>query len=436
MTLVAEVTVIAPIPSGTMLRFLWQISLLLLLAVVLGRLAVRCRLPALAGELSAGVLLGPSVLGALWPGLGEALAFGQPQQQHLLEAVGQVGVLLLVGITGMHVDLGLARGRSATVSKVSAAGFVLPFAIGIPVALCIPAALVPDGADRATFALFIGIVLGISAIPVIARTLLDMDLLHRDIGQLTMCAVMLNDTAGWVLLAVVSGIATAGLHAHTLLTTAAGLLAAVAGALLLRPLARSVLRRTTGGGPTTGVVCVLVLLGATGTQALGLEAVFGAFVVGLVLSHGRLVRMELLVPLRTTVLAVLSPVFFALAGLRMDLTSLAHWPVLATGAVVLIAAVVGKFAGAYLGARLSRLSHWEGLALGAGMNARGVVEIVIAMVGLRLGLLSPEIYTVVVLIAIVTSLMAPPVLRWAMARVTETEAETSRSARLHLNTTR
>jgi Kef-type K+ transport system membrane component KefB len=137
-----------------------------------------------------------------------------------------------------------------------------------------------------------------------------------------------------------------------------------------------------------------------------------------------------LTPLRTVVLSVLAPLFMATAGLRMDLTALADPQVLVAAIALLTVAIVGKFAGAYLGARTSRLSHWEGIALGAGMNARGVVEVVVATTGLRLGVLSIATYTVIVLIAVVTSVMGPPILRRAMSRVEQTESETERELAL------
>jgi Kef-type K+ transport system membrane component KefB len=139
----------------------------------------------------------------------------------------------------------------------------------------------------------------------------------------------------------------------------------------------------------------------------------------------------LLAPLRAVVLGVLAPIFLASAGLRMDLTTLVRPEVAALGVSALAVAILGKFAGAYLGARTSRLSGWEALALGAGMNARGVVEVVLAMVGLRLGVLTTATYTVVVLVAVVTSVMAPPVIKFAMARIEPTPEE-ERRRRLHL----
>jgi hypothetical protein len=178
-------------------------------------------------------------------------------------------------------------------------------------------------------------------------------------------------------------------------------------------------------GPTVATAVVIILAGAVTTAALGLEPIFGAFIAGTVISASRIAQRQL-AALRTLVLSVLAPLFLATAGLRVDVTVLARPMVALTALVVALVAIFGKFAGAYAGARLRRLGRWEGVALGAGMNARGVVEVVIALTGLRLGVLNTTTYTIVVLVALVTSVMAPPVLRHAMARITQTDEELAR----------
>jgi Kef-type K+ transport system membrane component KefB len=427
---------LAPVPplgAHQLLVFLVQVGVLLLLALLLGRLAVRFGMPAVVGELCAGVLLGPSILDHLAPGLSGWLLPKDAGQFHLLDAVGQIGVLLLVGITGMHLDFGLVRRRGVTATRVSVAGLVIPLGLGIGCGYLLPVSLLAR-ADRHVFALFLGVAMCVSAIPVIAKTLLDMRLMHRDIGQLTLAAATVDDAFGWLMLSVVSAMATTGLRAGAVTRSLLYLAFVVVFAVAVgRPVVRWVLRlaaRSTEDGPTVGVVVVLLVLSAAGTHALGLEAVFGAFLCGILIgSVGELDRARL-ASLRGLTLAVLAPVFFAIAGLRMDLTALGRPAVLLTALVVLLVAILGKFAGAYLGARLSHLSRWEALALGAGMNARGVIEVIVAMVGLRLGVLDTGMYTVIVLVAVVTSLMAPPTLRYAMRRIEVTDDETAREAAL------
>ncbi|MDG9723629.1 MULTISPECIES: cation:proton antiporter [unclassified Streptomyces] len=416
------------IPHDTLLVFLLQLSVLLLLALALGRLAARFKMPAIVGELLAGVIVGPSVLSHAWPALADWLLPKDPGQMHLLDAVGQVGVVLLVGITGMELKFDLVRRRRLTAVRVSLAGLLLPLALGVGAGFLLPASIQSDDKSPTVFALFLGVAMCVTAIPVIAKTLMDMNLLHRDIGQLTLAAGVIDDIVGWFLLSIVSAMATAGLSTGTVATSLLYPMGVVLAAWLLgRPLVKAALRaagRSASPVPTVATVALIVLLGGAATQALHLEAVFGAFVCGaLVGTSGELDR-EKLAPLRTTVLAFLAPVFFATAGIRMDLSALAEPTVLAAACAVLAVAILGKFAGAYAGAKMSGLGRWEGIALGAGMNSRGVIEVVVAMVGLQLGVLGAEAYTIIILVAIVTSLMAPPVLRVAMARIDESaEAE-------------
>ncbi|MER5755689.1 cation:proton antiporter [Streptomyces sp. NPDC002088] len=405
---------VAPLSADSVLSFLLQAGALLATAVILGRLAQRVGLPAIVGELSAGVLLGPSVFGALgvWDG-------PSTEELHLLDAAGLLGVLLLVGCSGTELDLRMVRKRGGTAAKISAGGLLIPLVLGVSAGFVIPLSLISGSADRTVVALFLGVAMCVSAIPVIAKTLLDMNLLHRTVGQLTLTASVIDDIFGWMMLSVVSAMATTGLRTGTVVGSVIAISTVVLiAAFVLRPLAKVALRR----GPVLGPVVVIILLGAAGTQALDLEAVFGAFVCGVVIASV-LPRPEALAPLRKVVLAVLAPLFFALAGLRMDLTALADPKVAAVAASILVLAVVGKFIGAGIGALASGLTRWEALACAAGMNARGVIEVIVAMAGLRLGVLNSSAYTSIVLVAIVTSLMAPPLLRWAMNRVEHTAEE-------------
>jgi Kef-type K+ transport system membrane component KefB len=403
------------------LVFLVQVGLLLLLATVLGRLAAKLSLPAVVGELLAGVVVGPSLLGHIVPDIQHWLFPAQAEQAHLLDVVGQIGVLLLVGITGAHLDLNMVRRRGATAVKISLAGLLIPLALGIGVAFLLPANMMAGSTTRPTFAVFLGVAMCVSAIPVIAKTLADMNLTHRDIGQLTLTAGMVDDAVGWFLLSVVSAMAAGGVHGWKVALSVGYLISfVVLAALVGRPLVRwafRLARRSSDSGPSVVTAVVAIIAGAAITQSLGLEAVFGAFVAGVLVGAPGVGEPARLASMRTIVMWVFAPIFLATAGLRMDLTALAIPSVALAAVVVLALAIIGKFAGAYIGARASRLTRREGLALGAGMNARGVVEVVVALVGLRLGVISSATYTVIVLVAIVTSVMAPPLLRRAMAGV-------------------
>lgn len=421
---------VAPIGAHAMLVLLVQLGLLLGLALGLGRVAVRLGMPAVVGELAAGVLVGPSVLAHLAPAVSSWLFPHIAAQQHLLDAVGQLGVLLLVGVTGMSIDLKLVRRTASTGALVGIGGLVVPLAVGVGLGFVLPAFLLTPGTHRVVFASFVGVAMCVSAIPVIAKTLLEMRLLHRDVGQLIMSAATLSDIVGWLLLSLVSALATTGLRAGQVAVSVAGLVAVVVVTVLVgRPVVNTALRlsaRSAERRVSVATAVVLLLVAAAGCQALGMEPVLGTLLCGLLIGSSRWVDRERLAPVRTLVMAVLAPIYFATAGLRMDLTQLGRPAVLASAFAVLVLAIAGKFAGAYAGARTARLDHWKSLALGAGLNARGVIEVIVATVGLRLGVLNTATYTIIVLVAIVTSLMAPPLLRYATGRIAVSDAERER----------
>jgi Kef-type K+ transport system membrane component KefB len=424
---------LAPPPLGghSLLLLLTQLGLLLLTAILLGRLAGRFGLPAVSGELCAGVLIGPSVLGQLAPGLTHWLLPKDPAQTHLLDAVGQVGVLLLVGLTGMEIDFGLLRRRRAATAAVGLSGLLVPLALGIGAGFLAPGVLLSGGSGRGVFALFAGVAMCVSALPVIAKMLADMRLQHRDFGQLTVAAGVADDIIGWMLLSVVSAAATVGLRGKSIAMPLLWLAVIVIVASAVgRPAVRRAIgeaaRRSESAGPVLATAVVILVGCAAATQAMGLEASFGAFVGGILIGQAAPEDLRRLAALRTVVMAVLAPLFFATAGLRMNLALLARPAILLSAAAALAVAALGKFSGAFLGARFSRLGRWEALALGAGMNARGVIQIIVATVGLQVGVLNTASYTIVVLVAIATSLMAPPILRFAASRIPSTPAEETR----------
>jgi Kef-type K+ transport system membrane component KefB len=410
-----------PLPSldaNSTLLFLTQLGSLLFLAMLLGGVARRFGLPPIVGELLAGILLGPSVLGDLTSGW---ISPANAAQIHLLDAVGLVAVALLVGLTGVHMDLGLLRRRRTVIVTVSACGLVLPLALGIAAGFLVPRGLLAEHGDRVTFAAFMGVAMCVSAIPVIAKILTDMKLLHSSVGQLVLSSSTVDDAAGWFLLSLVSAMVVSGLNAGSIVKSALVMVGFVAVAwYIVRPivnLAVKLASRSADSGPVVATAAVVIVAGAAAGQALGLEPVFGAFIAGILVGSSPALDRQRLDPLHSVVIHLLAPIFLATVGLRVNLRALGDPRVLAVAAAILAVAYFGKFAGAYSGARLSRLGHWEGVALGAGLNTRGVVEIVVASVGLRLGVLSGSMYTVVVLVAVFTSLSTPPLLRWAMSHL-------------------
>jgi Kef-type K+ transport system membrane component KefB/nucleotide-binding universal stress UspA family protein len=428
----AAPTVLKSLPHHAVFLLLLQIAVLLAMARFLGEIMRKLGQPAVIGELIAGVVLGPSVLGALAP---QVQRFIFPMNQHqadLLSAVSWLGVILLLIVTGLETDIGLIKRRGKSALIISAGGIIVPFATGLALGYWLPETYLADPDKRLVFSLFMAVAMSISAVPVIAKVLMDLKLIRRDIGQLILASAMTDDTIGWILLSVVAGLATAGsvdLMSAAESVGAALLFLALAftiGAPVVARILSGVDKLFGGAGSQLSAVLVLALGTAALTHFLGIEAILGAFAVGILCGQAPRFRKEVAHTLELVTASFLAPIFFASAGVKVDLERLADPEVLMVGGIVLGIACIGKFLGAYLGSWASGLSHWERLAMGSGMNARGAMEIIVATVGLSLGILTIEMYSIIVMVAIVTSLMAPPMLRWCLGRVKMGEQEAKR----------
>lgn len=423
-----------PPEEHALLVFWVGLFVIVVLARVLGALARRFGQPAVIGELAAGIVLGPSLLGRVAPGVFDWLFPPDEVQTAMLFTVGWLGVVFLLVVTGYETDLGLIRRLGRAAGIVSTGSLVVPMAAGLGVGFVMPTMFLGGAQDRTVFALFLAAALSISSLPVIAKILGDMGLMRRDFGQLTLAAGMANDVVGWILLGVVAGLAQAGsIELGAVATTLAGLVAFFAVAFTVGQGAFDWLmsRIRLGDAPpiaATGLVVALALGAGAVTQWLGVEAVLGAFVAGVLVGRSRLRSHSVIEPIENVTTIFLAPVFFATAGLRVDLGLLADAEVLAWAIVVVVVASLGKFVGSLVSARIAGLPSREGLSLGIGLNARGALEIVIATVGLSLGVLNQASYTVVVLMALATSMAAPPLLRRVLSGWEGTPAERERLA--------
>ncbi len=406
--------------GGFDLLVFW-VNILVLVAAshLFGLVMRRVGLPSVVGALLAGLVLGPSVFGVVWESGFEWFLpeIGQGAQWTLLAAVSWVGVALLLVVTGFETDLGLITklGRSALL--VTAGSLVVPLIGGIVVGLLLPSLFLGEDAERLTFTLFVALALAVSSLAVVAKILSELGLMRRDFGQITVAAGMANDVIGWILLGVFTGLATSGgVSAGQVLVTlggiaAFGVLALTVGQRLVDLLLRQV-RRTGGSLAAALGVAIVTMLGfGVATEWLKVEAVLGAFVAGVVLHRSRFQHEDVIHHLEGLTNALFAPVFFATAGLQVDLRLLNNAEALWWALIVLAVAIVFKFAGAYGGARLAGRTHRAGLALGAGLNARGTLEIVIATVGLSVGVFSPTAFSVIVLVPVLTSLFASATLR-------------------------
>lgn len=423
---------IKPLGHHELLLVLVQLSLLLLVARGLGEFMRRINLPPVVGELLAGVVLGPSLFGWIFPSL-QAHIFPKSQtQSDLLSVVSWLGVLFLLIVTGLETDLNLIIRKGKTALLISLGGIVVPFATGFSLGWLLPESFLANPSGRLVFSLFIATAMSISAVPVIAKVLMDLKLIRRDIGQITLAAGMTDDTLGWILLSVVSGLAQSGTFNFATVLSSVGSAVLFLGVAFTvgRTVMNQVLRWVDDyiGGATASLSALLILsLGAAAlTHNLGLEAALGAFVLGILAGQSRRFSREAGHTLEIVTAGFLAPIFFAAAGLKVNLLQVLVPQTLMIGLLVLAVACVGKFTGAYIGSRVGGLSHWEGLAMGSGMNARGAMEIIVATIGLSLGVLNQPMYSIIVMVAIVTSLMAPPLLRWTLSKVEMGEEEAQR----------
>lgn len=433
----SSASVIEPIGHDELLWVLVMLTLLLVTARILGELAEQFDLPSVVGELLAGIVLGPSLINAVTRvfDLIFAAETAIAPQFHLIEVVSWIGLLMLIVLTGLETDLDLILSRGTDATIIALTSITIPFVLGFGFAWVLPEQFLAGEGQRLVFSLFVGTALSISALPVIAKILMDMEVIRRDFGQLKLAAGMINDTLGWILLALVAGLAEAGvINVSNLARTIIYLVVFLGVGLTLgQPLVKWVLRWVDDviGGQVAKITTVMVLaLGAGAiTHYLHLEAVLGAFVVGILAGQVKRFDYETEHTFEIITLGVFAPIFFATAGLRVDLTTLLDPLVFIVGLAALGIAVVGKFIGAYVGAVGVGMSRWEGITMGAGLNARGAMEIIVAMVGLGLGVLTIEMYSIIVMIAIVTSLMAAPLLQVTIPRITMSPQERRRLER-------
>ena len=402
-----------------LLLFLIQFGLLLGAARLLGAVARRLGQPSVMGEVIAGVLLGPTVLGHLAPAVQSGVFPRDPRQGGLLELLSWLGMILLMLRTGIDTDVSRWRTLKGPALLASLCGIAVPFAVGIAIGLVVPADLVGKG-GRALFTVFVGTAMSISAVKVIAKILLDLDLLRRDVGFVILGASVLDDTIGWVILAIVVRVASTGRFGAESVAATLGATAAFGAlaVLVLRPLAGRAIRWLERDGRlehgTTTAVLVLTLGCGALTQALGIHAVFGAFVAGLIVGESPRIKEATLESIDAMVIGVFAPVFFAYSGLAVRALALPGWPVTL---LVLGGAIVGKVVGAGVGALLGGMGAREALAVGIGLSARGSTELVVARIGMDLGVLAAPMYALIILIPIVTSLATPALLRLALRRV-------------------
>jgi Kef-type K+ transport system membrane component KefB/nucleotide-binding universal stress UspA family protein len=419
--------------------FIAELGLLLLVGRLMGEAAQRLGQPAVMGQLIGGLLLGPSVLGLIWPAAQHALFPGTPEQKSMINAVSQLGILMLLLLTGMETDLQLVKRVGRAAVTVATAGVALPFICGFALGEMLPDALLPNPGARLVTAIFLGTALSISSVKIVAMVVREMNFMRRDLGQIIVASAILEDTIGWVIIAVALGLASAGTVdlwslGRAVLGTAAFMAASLTfGRRIVFNLIRWANDNFQSEFLVITVILVIMIAMALITQLIGVNTVLGAFVAGILIGESPILTRHIDEQLRGLIVALFMPVFFGLSGLSADLTVLKSPDLALLALGLIIIASVGKFLGAFVGGKLGGLTRAESLALGCGMNARGSTEVIVATIGLSMGVLNRDLFTLIVTMAIVTTMAMPPMLRWALKRLPMRKKERIRLEREELD---
>jgi Kef-type K+ transport system membrane component KefB/nucleotide-binding universal stress UspA family protein len=395
-------------------RLLAQVIVIIVASRLVGLLARRIRQPFVIAEIIAGILLGPSLLGWAAPEVSAALF--PASSLGIMQMIANVGVVLFMFLVGLELDPRLLTGRGHTSVVISHTSIVVPFLLGAGLAFYLHPRFSDPSVPMTAFALFMGVAMSITAFPVLARILTERHLLRTRVGAVTLACAAVDDVTAWCILAFVVAIARSAGISGAIVTTGMAVVYIAVMFVLIRPLiARLAARVATPDAMSQNVVAavlVMVFLSSYITELVGIHALFGAFLFGAIVPKEGGFSRALAEKLEDLVLVAFMPLFFAFSGLRTEiglLDSPVHW---ITCAGIIALACIGKFGGSAIPARLTGLSWRESSALGLLMNTRGLMELIVLNIGLDLGVISPTVFSMMVLMALFTTFMTTPLLEW------------------------
>ena len=388
---------------------LLQVVVIVVAARLMGGLFRRFHQPAVIGEMIAGILLGPSLLGWLWP---QAQAFVFPSTSlGALKLLSQIGVVLFMFIVGIDLDAAHLRRMAHAAVWVSHLSITVPFLLGTALSLMLYRSLAAPGTSFTAFALFMGIAMSITAFPVLARILAERGLTQTPLGATAIACAAVDDVSAWCLLALVVTLAKATALSGALFTFLLTVAFVALMLLVVKPLAARLLRGEVESEALVAGALAFVFLCALATEVIGIHALFGAFLAGVAMPRHGGVRTYLRRRLETFASALLLPLFFAFTGLRTQVGLLVGWNDWLVCAAVIAVAIAGKLGGSMVAARLTGMRWGDSFALGALMNTRGLVELIVLNLGYDLGILSPRVFSMMVLMALLTTFMTAPLLQ-------------------------
>lgn len=406
-------------PHDVMIMFI-ALAVLLGAAKLAGELMQKLGQPSVLGEIMAGILLGPTVLGHFKPQLYTFIFPATGNLPIVLDTVTTLGVVFFLLTAGLEIDLRsiFRQGKSALL--VSFFGVIVPFAFGLGAAGLFPRFLgATESADRLIFALFVGTALSISALPVIAKILMDLNLLRSEMGTVVMSSAMFDDLVGWILFSMILGMMTtggaslAGVRRTIILVLSFVVLALTVVRWLIDKILPRIQAHTSWPGGVLGFIFTLTLASAAFAEYAGIHAVFGAFIIGIAVGESTHLRKRTSELIHGIVTNVFAPFFFVSIGLRTNFVTNFNLPITAT---VIGVACVGKLLGAGMGARLGGMDRRTSWGVGLAMNARGAMEMILGLLALQLGLIRETMFVALVVMALFTSLVSAPAIKFLISR--------------------
>jgi len=409
---------VAKLSHGELIQLMIQLSAMLALGRLMAEVARKFKQPAVVGEIIAGVILGPTILGMIAPGWFDVLFPKIGNSTLALDGFTRVAVVLLLFIAGLEVDLHIVFQQGKQALSTSFFGLIIPFFLGFIIPFLFPAFFGDTGGtDLLLFSLFMGTAMSISALPVIVRIMMDLKLFKTRIGMLVVASAMVDDLIGWMIFSVILGLIGKGrdisIGYTILLTLSFAILMLTLGRGLLNRVLPWVNKKMAWPGGLLSLSMALCFLGAAFTEFIGIHAVFGAFMIGVALGDSEHLSEKAKEIVHQFINNIFAPLFFVSIGLKVNfLINFDPWITL----VIIVIAFAGKLIGCGFGARLGGFSRNESLAAGFGMNARGAMEIILGLIALESGLINETIFVSLVIMALVTSISSGPMMEWALGR--------------------
>lgn len=389
-----------------------QVVTIILVAKLFGWICVKLKQPSVIGEMIAGIVLGPSLVGLYFP---EFSAFMFPKESlPNLQFLSQIGLILFMYIVGMELDLSVLRKKAHDAVVISHASIIFPFALGVGLSYFIYKEFAPDGIQFSSFALFIAIAMSITAFPVLARIVQERNLHKTKIGTIVITCAAADDITAWCILAAVIAVVKAGSFSGSIFVILMAIVYVFLMIKLVKPFLTRIAESQKGKGfinkALVAVFFLILIISSYLTEVIGIHALFGAFMAGAIMPENIKFRNLFIEKVEDVALVLLLPLFFVFTGLRTQIGLLNDPYLWKIGGLIILTAVIGKFVGSALTARFLKLSWKDSLTIGALMNTRGLTELIVLNIGYDLGVLGPELFAMLVIMALFTTFMTGPCL--------------------------